>query len=72
MFLRIVPLFEVEVTYKVLSEHVRQEPRIRTYMRRSSVISDRNYNRDSSITFSKEYILLLEPYTSFYLYCRQL
>ena len=58
MFLHIVPLFEVAETYKVLSEHVRLEPLIRAYMRRSSVISDQNYNRDSSITFSKEYMLL--------------
>ena len=61
MFLRIVPLFAVEATYKVLSEHARLEPRTRTYMRYEAVIShlDRNYKCDSSIAFSKEYTLLL-------------
>ena len=48
-----------KVTFKVLSEPVCLEPRIRTYMRRSPVISDRNYEHYRTITFNEEYVSLL-------------
>ena len=57
-FLRVVPVFMAKATFKVLSEPVRLKPRIRTYMRRSPVISDRNYKRDRIITFNKEHVSL--------------
>ena len=58
MFLRAVPVFVAKVTFKVLGEPVCLKSRIRTYMRRSPVISDQNYKHNRTITFNEEYVSL--------------